>query len=329
MPFNEYSSITYTRTEPGENGYTNYYFSLDDCKCLSGGEVHVSVLNDQGSNNVMFYMEGGGAEWQGGGLAVEFQFLENVSFRSREEENPLHDWNIVYLPYCDASIHSGNNTLDYSGKTHYFWGMRNTLASINVMKQLFPNPDKILVTGSSAGAFGTYIGWAMVKNSYPNTKTYILNDSGVGFWNPNDLATWDVILNSWQIQDLIPSECANCKGPILTYLYQTYMDADPQLRIGFFSSYRDMIISEWFLKMNQDDFENVLMTVSGNIRKSHPERFARCFIQGESHTTLPSTLYPMLFPYEEGLNHTINGISIYEWIGQLINDESTFTDLLE
>lgn len=341
MPFKDYLNINSVRTEPGDNGYTNYYFSTDNCKCITGGEFHVSVLGNQGSNNVMFFMEGGGAEWPvndvATGLAVQFTFTDNISFKSRDAENPLHDWNIIYVPYCDSSIHSGNNEMMYksAGATeetmHYFWGMRDTIASINVMKKLYPNPDKILVTGSSAGGFGTYLGWAMVKYAFPKTKTYILNDSGVGFWNPDDLATWNIILNSWQIGALIPSECTKCKGTVMTYLYETYMDYDSQVRIGMFSSYKDKIISQWFLKMNQDKFKTVLMDVTGNIKKAYPKRFSRCFINSETHTTYPSTLLPgFLFPYSEGLNHKINGVSMYDWIGRLVNDDPAFEDdLLE
>ncbi|MDP8257553.1 MAG: hypothetical protein P9M14_17540, partial [Candidatus Alcyoniella australis] len=39
MDVARYTDLQYTRVEPGVNGYTNYYFSTDDCCCFDGSEV--------------------------------------------------------------------------------------------------------------------------------------------------------------------------------------------------------------------------------------------------------------------------------------------------
>merc|ERR1712087_968185 len=52
----------------------------------------------------------------------------NNGYFSRDaKNNPLmHNWNMVYLRYCDGGSFSGDNatTTEYSGKTLYFRGHR-------------------------------------------------------------------------------------------------------------------------------------------------------------------------------------------------------------
>ena len=319
MGFDPFLDVKYTRTEPGFNGYTNYYFSLDDCRCYNGKEAHVSVSPGT-SNNVMLFMEGGGASWPGGGFAVSIDYPFDISYKNRDPENPLRDWHFVYVPYCDNSIHTGNNTIMRNGKLRYHWGMRHTAAAVALIKELFPNPDKILVTGASAGGFGTYLGWGMIKYAFFDTDTYILSDSGVGFWNPEEVETWEAIKKAWALN--IPSECTKCKGTMQTFLYELYLKYDPQLRVGMFTAYQDAIISGWFLKMDPIVFEDTLMAITDEIKQSEPKRLNRFFIQGRSHTAYE-------FLLREGASYSVDGTSLYDWIGQLVYDDPAWSDKLE
>jgi len=317
MGFLSYFDARPTRMEPGPDGYTYYYFNENDVLCFYGDEAHVAV-SEGSSNNVMFYLEGGGARWPGGGFAITMDYPYDLSFKSRDQDNPLRDWTFVYVPYCDESLHMGDNIVDYYFGKAYQWGMRHTAAAVSVMKELFPYPDKILVTGISAGAYGTYVGWAIVKSQYMDTDTYILSDGGVGFYNPHDPATWDTILQSWNLR--VPEDCTKCDGPINTYLFETYMNYDPQVRIGMFSSYYDEIISQWFLKMDPYDFRQTLMRVTNDIKRSHSDRFSRFFVKGNCHTSL-------FLP--GGPEYEVQGVSYYEWIGQLVNEDPAWRDYLE
>ena len=320
MGFEEYLAIRPVRSGPAPNGYTRYYFDLNDARCFDGEEANVAVSYGT-SNNVMLFMEGGGARWPGdGGLAVNLDTTADWSFKSREADNPLRDWNFVYVPYCDASIHSGNNALEYDGMYHWHWGLRQAAAAVALMKRLFPAPDKVLVAGSSAGGFGTFVGWAIAKSEYRDTKTYVLNDSGCGFWNPDDPETWDLIERTWAVR--IPPECARCEGTTPLFLYELYQDLDPQVRIGMFSSYQDWIMTHLFFNMDPAKFQADLVALTGELRAAHPDRYARFLIKGNSHTT-----YPPLLP--AGPHYTVDGVSVYDWIDGLVNDDPDWPDLLE
>lgn len=316
----KYLNIDYVRTQNMSNDWMHYFYSEDDCKCIFGAEFFVGIRTNS-TKKVVFYLQGGGAKWPGGGTATPTPFnMFDFGPVARVDNNPLKDWSVVYVPYCDGSVHAGDNEMMIEDKMHYFHGLRTTSAAVALMQELFPNPDQIMVTGASAGAFGTFFGWALVKSQYLDAHTYIFNDGGPGFWNPDDLATWEVIKDAWQFEDLIPEECIKCQGTTdLTYLYETYLDVDDQVRIGMFSSYYDSVIGQDFLEMNPEDFKSHLLSVTDEIKTAHPERFARFFIEGETHTAILT-----------GFNTAIQGTTIYDWIGKLITDgDATYDDLME
>ena len=152
MGFRPYLDFKPYRTEEDESGYTRYFYSTDDFKCYGGTEANVAVSMGT-SNNVVFYLEAGGASWPGFHLAYEVDFPGYEDYLSPAEENPLRDWNIVYVPYCDNSLHIGDSEVEEEGSTVYHHGLRHSAAAAALMKELFPDPDKILVLGVSAGGF--------------------------------------------------------------------------------------------------------------------------------------------------------------------------------
>jgi hypothetical protein len=319
MGFLDYLKIEPVRSEPDNNDYTRYYFSTDDIKCYYGTAASVAVSPGSG-DNVMFFMEGGGASWPGENFAVQLDWLIDMGFRNRDPENPLRDWNFVYVPYCDNSIHSGDSETTENGRLVYHHGLRHTAAAAALTKKLFPKPGNVLVTGSSAGGFGTYVGWPIVKYLYMDSKTYILSDSGVGFLNPGRPDVWETVKQSWNLH--LPEDCVRCDGPIQTWLYDLMMGIDHQVRIGMFSSWHDYIISRMFLKMDKRAFEDVLRLVTNGIKTEKPVRFSRFFVAGNTHTC-----YDFLLP--GGPNREIDGVSLYEWIGQLVNDDPMWSDHME
>ena len=51
----------------------------------------------------------------------------------------------------------------------YHHGLKNLSASIDVIASTFPAPDRILLTGNSAGGFGTDYMLPLVRKLYPDT----------------------------------------------------------------------------------------------------------------------------------------------------------------
>jgi hypothetical protein len=319
LGFLPYLDIKPVSSEPSYNGYTVYTFSTSDIQCYHGGPANVAVSYGA-SDDVMFFMEGGGASWPGYSLDIDVDALFDLGYRNRDAVNPLRDWNFVYVPYCDDSIHTGDADDIEGGEEVHHRGLRQTAAAAALAGRLFPNAQRVLVTGASAGGFGTYEGWPIVKSQFMNARTYILSDSGVGFWNPSKPGTWATIKKAWNLH--VPTECAQCSGTILTYLYELWMAIDPQLKVGMFSSWHDFVISRLFLQMDKDAFAELLRDVTDEVKADYPDRFARFLISGNSHTC-----YEPLLP--GGPNYAVDGVSLYDWIGQLVYDETDWVDHLQ
>lgn len=237
---------------------------------------------------------------------------------SNQPNNPVAGWNFIWVPYCDGSVHMGDNNADYDNDTqtdHWHWGLRNTSAAVTLMEELVPYPEKILITGCSAGGYGTFIATMLIRLVYPNAKLYVVNDSGPGLFDPDKPDTWQLIKNTWNIEPLLPDDCLEC-GDQLIYLYKWMLTRDDDLNIGLFSSYRDEVIGGTYLSMAPAEFEELLMTESGGLRQLFPDTFKRFFINGSSHC---------ISDYE----YEVNRVSILEWIGYLVNDENQWADVLE
>ncbi len=318
MGFRPYLEFEPVREEEIWGGYTRYFYSMDDLRCYDGSEANVAISFGD-SDNVIFFMDGGGASWPGYFFGFEIDMPRNEGYISRRESNPLRDWNIVYVPYCGNDLHAGDNEIEGLLGTQYHHGARHTAAAAALMKQIFPNPDKILLTGISAGGFGTFFAWPIVKSLYMDTQTYIHDDAGVGFWNPDAQDTFDVIMDAWNLR--IPSACVKCQNStVKTWLFELYMEYDPSLRVGMFTSYQDYIISELFLGMTGPAFQAVTLDVTGQIKNNYPDQFARFFIKGRVHTSSLLGLGP---------NYSVDGTSLYDWVGMLVSEDPAWDDLLQ
>ena len=242
----------------------------------------------------------------------------STGLASKGAENPVGDWSFIFVPYCDGSVHIGDNNADYDGDgatDHWHWGLKTTSAAVTLMKDNFPKPEKILVTGCSAGGYGTIMAIAVIRTQFPNAKIYVFNESGPGLLNPEDIATRDLILETWNITPYLPSDCTLCKAQLI-WFYDWMLDRDSNLKIGLFSSYQDEVIGKTYLGMSPDKFETLLVTTSESIQMEHPDNFKRFFINGTEHCV-------------SNYFYDVNGISIINWVDYLVNDHENWTDILE
>lgn len=227
----------------GGNNYAWEKVELPGTKCGNGSQYKFFVhRSPTGSQNLMFFFEGGGACWDydtcsgragvlgaanPNGLADDYmkQFTAKyvsplvngadpgLPFRSRTDL-VTKGWNIVYLPYCTGDVHVGNNVATYADPTGqeppltwHHSGYTNTLAAANYAKAQFPNVQKLLVTGFSAGGTATAAGYYFVRRIINPARGYYLNDSGPIYLaaNVNDRsrALHDKIRQSWSLDSVL------------------------------------------------------------------------------------------------------------------------------
>ncbi len=330
-------------TPTSDGDWLHYEFepSEDGPICLFGTPYQVFVRPGQ-SDKVLFYLEGGGGCWN------EETCFGDTALGAKETSdpiapltvfggilgtgpgNPLGGWSVVYVPYCDGSVFGGDNVVEYDRGTVYHRGQANISAGLDIMRDNFPNPSEIMVSGSSAGGYGTFTGYGVMRVAYPDKKIYVLNDSGPGLQNNDDQKSIDERAENWDFEQFIVDGCERC-GEQLTFLIDWALANDPDTRMALFSYKRDFVISD-FLMLERTDYRDLMLDVTDVVHALHADRFKRFMVEGESHTIL---LGVGVAPgFEVGVEGTfaslaIDGIGLSDWVADFVSDGPAWQDLIE
>jgi len=301
-----------------------YPADTDGPICLGGTPYQVEVHHGT-SNKVMLYLEGGGACWSYQGCVAVPTAKTTADplfglgiFDFNDPENPFADWTIVYAPYCDGSVFAGDNTADYDGTIRHHRGLRNLSAAVDIMRAVAPDPEQIVVSGSSAGGYGTFTGYGVTRIAYGDREILTLDDSGPGLQNPADTVNIELRNQNWRYLQFVPASCTNCQ-PQITNLIDWALQRDPTLRVALFSHLRDGVIRGFNL-LGPAAFEGLLRDTTNPVHAAHPKTFKRFFINGDSHVVLPLPSFDTL---------SIRGTSIKSWTRDLLTDGPAWQDLVE
>ncbi len=298
---------------------TYHYDITGGATCFNGSEYIVSVRpTTEASENVMLYLQGGGACWDYGtcyGLPFASQEASIPGSGGgfldwKRDDNPLKSWNVVFASYCDGSVFSGDHIANHKGKPAYHWGLRNLSAAVSVMREHFPDPEKVMVAGSSAGGFGTFMGVGVARVAYPEKPMYVMNDSGPGLENHELPEIGQEVRDSWRFEQFLPDGCERCDDQ-LAYLVSYVLDRDPDMKIGLFSYRDDAVIGSLFLQLF-GDYPILMQQVSDDIHNRHPDKFRRFFVDGMGHTVMGLSLYYSQWPH---------GQTFSDWMDAFVTDD--------
>jgi Pectinacetylesterase len=115
-----------------------------------------------------------------------------------DPRSPLKDWSVLYVPYCTADVHSGNNTADYGLYKIHHRGRVNVEDALLYAVKAMPNPSEVATIGCSAGSLGAFINAPYVMHHFPNARThYVWGDSEVGILTSSQ---YDGAWNNWHMQ---------------------------------------------------------------------------------------------------------------------------------
>lgn len=308
-----------------EGEWTHHFFdpATEGAICLSGEPFQVSY-RDGPSDEVLLYLQGGGACWD---YVTCYQIsIANTTSNGPAQsgiidltnpENPFSDFDIVYVPYCDGSVFIGDRTVDYGGQRTFHHGLRNLSVAVDVIVNEFSDASRIVVAGSSAGGYGTYAGYGVTRSVLPSTPIIVFNDSGPGVQNKN--ATQDVQdrLKNWDFERLIPESCEEC-GDQYSYITLWAQERDADLRSALYSYQSDGVIS-FFLDLPGPEYRDLLLDISGDIQARGEGRFQRFMPNGSGHTIL---LGGNFFTQE------VEGTSILEWTRAFLDGSDDWIDIV-
>lgn len=313
-------------TSIDEGGYGVHRFAVSSpARCLEGTEFVVTT-HDGSSPNAMLFLEGGGACWDYESCyeapvakhesgAVNWADLHGI-LDAAEPANTLRDWNVVYASYCDGSIWSGDADIDYGGKLTYHHGLANLSAAVTLLKKKYPNPPKIVVSGSSAGGYGTLMGYMVVRSQFPTTPIYVINDSGPWLLNPDKPEMTEAALEHWGVRQFFPPGCPKCQEQMY-YIADWAMNRDRDSRWGLFSFENDFAIGTFYLSYG-GSYPAILDAITAGLRDRHPGRYNAYLLRGSTHTIFTSSAY-----YEAERD----GVRLNDWVEAMVSDDRAWRDV--
>eukprot|EP00438_Fugacium_kawagutii_P030089 Skav228178 [mRNA] locus=scaffold3933:167264:168451:+ [translate_table: standard] len=170
--------------------------------CLDGSPPAYYLLKGSGDGIHKWYINHQGGGWcmslddclarsktdQGSSKKYPEEFTLIGGYFSRDAtQNPLmHNWNMVFMRYCDGGSFSGNNetVTVYKNQSLFFRGkrIREAIAKDLMEKRGLKDASDLMVSGGSAGGLATFLHadqWCDTLHTVnPSAKCVALPDSG-------------------------------------------------------------------------------------------------------------------------------------------------------
>jgi len=325
-----------TSTTDVGDGWTKHTFDTEQGEgpiCISGTQF--SAFTREGDpEKLLIFEQGGGACWQ------DFYFCNAFSEDQEpptdrvgiwdfdDPENPFADYSIVYMPYCDGSVFSGDNDVEDPnyplGPVRYHRGLRNQSAAMDVGHTLFPDAKSITLSGSSAGGVGVD-GFApfLVRFLWGNqTNLSVLNDAGPITVN---LAATEAIAaraEDWQFGQFYPESCEDCDAlGKATAVIAWRLRRDRTIREGWYETDGDGTNRFFLAVPTQEAYRDLILEQTDELRAQHPFRFKRFIVSGDdSHTAVQTPLF---------YSQEVDGVLLNEWSRALVKPAWGWRDLVE
>lgn len=240
------------------------WIPVDGTSCADGSATGIGVNLSKKSSRVLIYLEGGGACWDEItcytlGTASNFtsgygetQFKSdasaylNASFFNRDDaQNPLKDYSFVYIPYCTGDIHAGNNVATYGAHMAHHKGFVNVTEDLKRIVPTFPNADRVIIGGSSAGGFGATYNWWQAQEAFGKIRVDLIDDSGTVMPADIPVQNTDTELKTWNLTATLPPGCTGCDMH-LDALIGFYAAKFPDHRAALFSYTKDTVLPTFF-----------------------------------------------------------------------------------
>lgn len=234
--------------------------------CISGNGTayHGNVRIGQTPKKLIVFLNGGGGSYNEymaarpsnaftGGLADTFysndgewigDYFLREGMNKEQDSNPFLDWSMIHILYCNGDFHAGDGELTYTARDGSqrimpYHGYRNALAVIRLAKQYLPDPDELIIAGSSAGGFGVSLIADDIIQAFPDCQNITCCvDSALGIkadWQGVAEKIWHSPLH---IAEHLKSD--NLVQDCLLALHEKYRD---RIKILFLCSVRDALLA--------------------------------------------------------------------------------------
>ncbi|MEM9074137.1 MAG: pectin acetylesterase-family hydrolase [Myxococcota bacterium] len=311
--------------------------------CLRGTEYTVDTRTGS-SDELLIWLQEGGACWGAFCAATEeASRIFEGGVLDVTPENPLANHDLVYVPYCDGSLFAGDVDRMLSpsiispsteGSTLSFQrGLQNLTAALDLAKREFPEPTRVVLAGSSGGAFGTIVAAPLVRFYYPDVEILVLNDSGVGVVRDQTPEFVGRLLEEFNASAVIPASCPEClaRGHVTEFIGWN-LDNDPNLTIGVMTHSQDAVISGLFVMELDTVFETAVLRETTALHERFPNRYKRFLLAGPNHSFLLNSGEPA--PFADfatlgGLQEEVGGVRALDWVRAAVERSFEWVDTVD
>jgi hypothetical protein len=300
-----------------------------DTTCARGTEYRYFVRGGR-PDRLIINFQGGGACWSSATCSVSgaiFQdrtgtldgFLAAIDagelggIFDPDQAAPFAGWTIIHIPYCTGDVHWGNASVDYGGDvTIEHRGFVNAAAALDWVYSRYPDPETVLVSGCSAGAYGAILHSAYIARHYgDDIHMAVLADSGAG------IMTDDFLVDSlpvWNAKANLPPFIASLQRPLselaLPDLYAGVAGHYPQHRFAQTSTAFDSDQIFYYTAMGGEaaDWPELFRASIAELEAEVPN-FRAYVAPGPMHCVTP-------YPFFE--TRTVEGVTLSDWTEQLV-----------
>jgi hypothetical protein len=280
------------------------------------------------STKLLIYFQAGGACWDAPtcddeSLAYDktIDYAEFSTYRGifdfANPENPVADYNWVFIPYCTADVHTGARDQTYTDVLGYqetvrHQGFVNAQAVVQWLKTNYAAPERVVVTGSSAGALGSIFFAEEVMSHYAGVPVVQLGDGYVGVMPPtwNGLEVWGTRAN-----EPLPLRQALASATPDEYtqrLYAASAEYLPQRTFAQFTTAADVFQVGYYALAGGPTRDWPELMRQNITTLDQQSNFRSYVADGAEHTILP---------FDRFYTTQVNGVRFRDWFANLINSQ--------
>src|SRR5215207_6729019 len=300
--------------------------------CATDATPYEFYVHEGDPRRVAIYFQGGGGCWNSGNCGLDGQktFENAVDDGDRpwlkgpgvggildaaNPANPLHEFTIVYAPYCTADVHLGVRTerFETSDGEHLdiaYRGLANSQRVLDWVTQQYSDPQRVFVSGGSAGAIPSPIFASQLARHYTKAQVVGVGD-GAGGYRTNRLAQW---LELWGATRALKHDPLYRDLDVQTANFEDFYSRAapvPNLQLGQINSIEDGV-QIFFLAQLGNEVKSLAPLLSANIadlRKSNPK--LRTYpMPGKVHTVLTR---PDFYTAK------VDEVALSKWVDDLVN----------
>ena len=238
-------------------------------------------------------------------------------------DNPFYGWTLVHIPYCTGDIHWGDATVDYTDElTIHHRGYRNVTAVLDWVSTTYPEAERVVSTGCSAGAYGAIGHAPTLAEMYPDAQVTVVADGGSGVITDDFLAG---SFPNWNAEANMPMDLEGIAGKSIQELglvdfYIAVADAYPEMRVAQHTTAYDKDQIFYYTAMGgQDPDWNGLLVDSLNAIRAEADNFRYYLAPGPIHC---------IHPYDIVYSREVDGIVYRDWLRDLVDAEAPPEDVV-